>query len=196
MTTAQAGYHSANAATDNAADISPELNQAVTHFAEASADAFQQLTTTNADLQQQLAYLQTHMTNMGNSNTAMVPMVQPAYQVPQWQQNVVPPAQPAYQPPNQPFDYHQANYQQGQPNRAPTGRGRGHRRGCGRGRTNTYQPTNTRVPRPNQQQQQPGQNQANLTKKFSNWNYCFIHGHDVHGDHTSMTCKKPCYEHN
>ena len=97
----------------------------------------------------------------------MVPMVQPAYQAPQWQQNVMPPAQPAYQPPNQLFDYHQANYQQGQPSRAPTGRGRGcgQERGCGQ--TNTYQPPNTRVPQPNQQHQQPGQNQANFTKKIA-----------------------------
>ena len=85
MTTAQAGYHSANTAADNATDISPELNQDVTHFAEASVDAFHQLSTTNADLQQQLAYLQTHMINMANSNKEMVPMVQPSYQAPQWQ---------------------------------------------------------------------------------------------------------------
>ena len=82
MTTAQAGYHATNAATDttNASNITPELNQAVTHFAETSADAFQQLTTTNAYLQQQLAYLQTHMMNMVNNNTKMMPMEQqPAY---------------------------------------------------------------------------------------------------------------------
>ena len=89
MTTAQAGYHAANATTDATptSDITPELNQAVAHFVEASADAFQQLTTTNADLQQQLAYLQTHMINMANNNTGMMPMEQPpAYQHQQYMQ--------------------------------------------------------------------------------------------------------------
>ena len=100
MTTAQAGYHATNAVTDttNVSDIAPELNQAVTHFKEASADTFQQLTTTNEDLQQQLAYLQTHMMNMVNNNTKMMPMEQqPAYQLPQYmQQNMIPPLHPTY----------------------------------------------------------------------------------------------------
>ena len=98
------------------------------------------------------------------------------------------------------FDYYQANYQQSQPDRAPTsrGRGRGRGRGCGRGRNNSYQAApNTHNPQPmNQQYQQPGQTQPNLIKRFANWNYCFTHGYDVHGDHTSLTCKKPCYKHN
>lgn len=110
------------------------------------------------------------------------------------------PPHPTYPPQVQQFNYHQANYQQRQPDRAPTGRGRGRGRGCGCGcgQNNNYQaPTNTRIPRPtNQQYQQLGQTQPNLTKKFANWNYCFTHGYDVHGDHTSMICKKPCYEHN
>ena len=43
ITTAQVGYHTTNPATDttNASNITPELNQAVTHFAEASTDNFQ-----------------------------------------------------------------------------------------------------------------------------------------------------------
>lgn len=56
-------------------------------FAEASADVFQQLTTMNTDLQQQLAYLQTHMVNIANNNTVMIPMEQqPTYQPPQYMQ--------------------------------------------------------------------------------------------------------------
>ena len=70
MTTEQAGYRAANAATTatHGSNLTPESNQAVTHLVETSADTFQSLTTTNAELQQQLAYLQTHMINMANNN--------------------------------------------------------------------------------------------------------------------------------
>ena len=76
MTIAQVGYHTTNTATDstNTLDITPELNQAVTHFSEASAKDFQQLTTMNVDLQQQLAYLQMHMVNMANNSSRIMPM--------------------------------------------------------------------------------------------------------------------------
>ena len=78
MTTSQASCHAANAATDktNASNITPELNQSVTHFTEASIEAFQQLKAMNAELQPKLAYLQTHMINMSNTNKVMVPMEQ------------------------------------------------------------------------------------------------------------------------
>ena len=61
MITAHAGYHVTNAATEATpvSDMTPELNQVVTLFTEASANTFQQLTTTNAELQQKLSYLQT-----------------------------------------------------------------------------------------------------------------------------------------
>jgi hypothetical protein len=218
-TARDAGYHHANAAI--APHDETSLASAAHEFAAASASdraAFEQLTSTNGDLneqlanmaiqnqqiQQQMQQLQQHVMYMA---TAAPPRLQ--YQQRQYQgqggrggrgrprqhrQAHAPPAQhyqppPGFQPAPAPA---QGGYQHAnQPYRAP----------------HAPPPPASMVPYGQPQQQPPYQAPYNASgwqpppqqamprhpnaKRYNNMNYCWTHGFDISDNHTGMSCQRP-----
>ena len=204
-TTQDAGFHDANNAEgiDNGIN---EITDAVTNFANAAAtdrDTFNTLTTTNAQLQQQIAMLAEQnnmlqemmcltMSNTNNNNNNYNPTQPPA----------PPPPTNPYQP-RMPFTPTQ--FSRGRGRGGGRGRGRQGRVSAGRGRGRTQPPPSRQQPQPweysgyqypAQQQNPPGQRQPSRFKRHNNWNYCWSCGFDVEDWHTSSTCPTPMMNHN
>jgi hypothetical protein len=221
-TAREAGYHHANAAITPHDENS--LAAAAHEFAAASASdraAFEQLTTTNGELHQQLA-------NMAIQNQQIQQQMQ------QFQQHVMnmattPPPQQQYQhqrPPHghagrggrprhrQPRYTPQAQQYQPQPGYHPQPAPGGYQNYRTPAPPAPQQPYRA-LPPPQGPQMAPAYGQAQgppphqtwpaiqpppmqrhpTAKRYPNMNYCWTHGFDVNDQHTGMSCKRPAAYH-
>jgi hypothetical protein len=217
-TARDAGYHHANAAINP--DDETSLASAAHKFAAASASdraAFEQLTSTNGVLNEQLA-------NMALQNQQIQQQMQQLQQHVMYMATAAPPAAP-YQRPQRPAPGHQASrggrsrqrpqrqppaYQHPPPGYPPA-------MAPPAGYPPPYQPYRAPAPPPwpptmppygpptgmvpyqqppfQGNQWPPAYHQAPPrnpnAKRYSNMNYCWTHGFDVSNDHTGMSCQRP-----